>query len=453
MPCSEISSAWAAQRIKNLDLKTALKNAFLGNGTRSSDVVTSLIESFYYPRLGPGMMWERCRDLAASHGIDTHLRSRVVRIHHDDKRVSSVVVMGPDGATRRESCTSLISSMPIGNLVCAMDPPAPREVQDAARSLRYRDFLIVGLIVDRDRLFEDNWIYIHSPEVRVGRIQNFKNWSPDMVEDPNLSFVGLEYFANRGDALWSMPDDELIELATTEAQTIGLLDRNEVQSGTVVRMPRAYPVYDSEYETHLQVIRDWLDGWDNLFTVGRNGQHRYNNQDHSMLAGLFAARNVAGAELDVWSINEELSFHEEVGRNEAKGRGVSDRLTPTRIDGESKELLQTAFSTYDEVALGGAVGVTASIVLAVATAVLLLGSSEGFVPMLSLLGNYFFGYEVSFPGLAVGMVEAGLIGFVLGWIAARLINRLTSAFERDLERRLAALTTLEALDGGKVERS
>jgi hypothetical protein len=250
-----------------------------------------------------------------------------------------------------------------------------------------------------------------------------------------------------------MPDDELIELATTEAQTIGLFDRNEVQSGTVVRMPRAYPVYDSEYETHLKVMRDWLEHFDNLFTVGRNGQHRYNNQDHSMLAGLFAARNVAGAELDLWSINEELSFHEEVNRDEAKARGVSDRLTPTRIDDESKELLQTAFSTYDEVALGGAVGVTASIVLAVATAVLLLGSSEGFVPMLSLLGNYLFGYEVSFPGMAVGMVEAGLIGFVLGWIAARLINRLTSAFERDVERRLAALTTLEGLDGGKVERS
>jgi ABC-type Fe3+/spermidine/putrescine transport system ATPase subunit len=228
--------------------------------------------------------------------------------------------------------------------------------------------------------------------------------------------------------------------------TVRILGRDPIADGTELR--RRIGVVPPK-----PALYDQLDGWDNLFTVGRNGQHRYNNQDHSMLAGLFAARNVAGAELDLWSINEELSFHEEVGRDEAKARGVSDRLTPTRIDGESKELLQTAFSTYDEVALGGAVGVTASIVLAVATVVLLLGPSEGFVPMLSLLGNYLFGYEVSFPGMAVGMVEAGLIGFVLGWIAARLINRLTSAFERDLERRLAALTTLEALDGGKVERS
>ena len=251
MPCSEISAAWAAQRIKNLDLKTAIKNAFLGNGSRGSDVVTSLIERFYYPRLGPGMMWERCRDLAAKQGIETHLQSRVVRVQHDGQRVSSVDVEGPDGRIRRESCGSLISSMPIGSLIRAMDPAAPKEVRDAAENLRYRDFLIVGLIVERDHLFADNWIYIHSPEVRVGRIQNFKNWSPEMVSDPKLSFVGLEYFANRGDNLWSMSDDELVELGASEAQTIGLFDPSEVRDGTVVRMPRAYPIYDGEYETHL----------------------------------------------------------------------------------------------------------------------------------------------------------------------------------------------------------
>jgi protoporphyrinogen oxidase len=451
MPCSEISAAWAAQRIKNLDLMTALKNAFVRNGTRNGEIVASLIERFHYPRLGPGMMWERCRDLAAGHGIETHLRSRVFRIDHDGSRVRSVDVVGPDGENRREACGSLISSMPIGSLARAMHPAAPRKVLDAAANLRFRDFLIVGLIVDRPRLFPDNWIYIHSPEVRVGRIQSFKNWSPDMVSDPELSFIGLEYFVNRGDDLWSMDDDELVELGTREATKIGLFEADEVRSGTVVRMPRAYPVYDNEYESHLKVLREWLGGFDNLSTVGRNGQHRYNNQDHSMLAGLYAARNVAGASHDLWSINEDRSFHEEVRDEDGEARAVRDRLTPTRADQHLDELLQAAFARYDAVALGGAVGITASLGLAVTTAVLLLGADESFVPMLSLLGNYLFGYEVSWPGLAVGMVEAGLAGYGLGWIAAKLINLLVSTFERTLERRLATLTTLEAMSGGNSE--
>ncbi len=452
MPCSEISAAWAAQRIKNLDLVTVVKNALSGNGTRSSDVVVSLIERFYYPRLGPGMMWERCRELAASHGIETHMRSRVVRVHHDGTRVNEVGVVGADGEERREPCGSLISSMPVGSLVCAMDPPAPKAIQDAARSLRYRDFLIVGLIVDREYLFKDNWIYIHAPEVRVGRVQNFKNWSPDMVGDPGVSFVGLEYFVNRGDSLWTMPDDQLVEMAASEAQTIGLFERHEVGAGTVVRVPRAYPVYDGEYETHLQVLRDWIDRFDNLYTVGRNGQHRYNNQDHSMLAGLGAARNVAGARLDLWSINEDATFHEEVEREEAKVGGLRDRLVPSRIDVGIDDLLQAAFPRYDEIALGGATGITTSISLLVATAVLLLGSDQAFVPMLSLLGNFLFGYRVSWPGLAVGVAEAGLLGFAVGWMTARLVNLLTWAAERDLERKLAALTTLEDMDGEDVAR-
>jgi hypothetical protein len=339
--------------------------------------------------------------------------------------------------------------MPIGSLIRAMDPAAPKEARDAAENLRYRDFLIVGLIVERDHLFADNWIYIHSPEVRVGRVQNFKNWSPEMVADPKLSFVGLEYFANRDDELWSMSDDELVELGAFEAKTIGLFDPSEVQSGTVVRMPRAYPIYDGEYETHLKVLRNWLDRFENLSTVGRNGQHRYNNQDHSMLAGLFAARNVAGTrELDLWSINEESSFHEEVSREEAKGLAVRDRLTPSPVESKIEGLLHAAFAHYDEVALGGAVGITASLGLAAATAAMLWLSNEGFVPMLSLLGNYLFGYKVSWPGLAVGVVEAGLLGFGLGWFAARLSNLLIAAFERDFERKLAALTTLEMLEGG-----
>ncbi len=448
MPCSEISAAWAAQRIKNLDLKTALKNAFLGNGAGNGEVVTSLIDRFLYPRLGPGMMWERCRDLAASNGIETHLRSRVVRVHHAGARVEAVEVEGPDGETRREEAGALISSMPIGALVRAMQPAAPAEVLAAADSLRYRDFLIVGLIVDRAELFPDNWIYVHAPEVRVGRVQSFKNWSPEMVSDPELSFIGLEYFANRGDDLWNMTDDDLVELGAAEAGVIGLFEPGEVRAGTVVRMPRAYPVYDAGYETRLQTLRDWLERFDNLYTVGRNGQHRYNNQDHSMLAGLFAARGVAGEKLDLWSINEDQSFHEELSGEEAERHGMRDRLTPSRAETDVESMLQDAFALYDEVAMGGAVGITASLALAIATAALLLGSGQEFVPMLSLLGQYLFGYQVTWPGLLIGTIEAGLVGFGLGWFTARMINLMVAAFERSLERRLATMTTLEAMTGG-----
>ncbi len=449
MPCSEISAAWAAQRIKNLDLMTALRNALLGNAGAGGRVVTSLIERFHYPRLGPGMMWERCRDLAAARGVHTHLGTRVVRVLHDGGRVHAVDVVGPDGDTRREPCDALISTMPVGDLVRAMDPAPPAEVLDAAGKLRHRDFLIVALIVERDQLFPDNWIYVHSPEVHVGRVQNFKNWSPDMVDDPAVSFIGLEYFTNQGDALWERSDEELIALGTAEAATIGLFSPGEVRAGTVVRMPKAYPVYDGEYEQHLHTLRGWLDRMDNLFTVGRNGLHRYNNQDHSMLTALYAVRNLTGARRDVWTVNEEASFHEEI-RGEA-GEGVRDRLTPSPAGGSLDGLLQEAFPDYDEVALGGAFGITATAVLALATALLLWGPNDGFVPMLSLLGHYLFGYQVSWPGLLVGMVEAGLAGFVLGWIVARLVNLFTAMLLRDLERRLATLTTLEAVDGGSVD--
>ena len=230
-----------------------------------------------------------------------------------------------------------------------------------------------------------------------------------MVSEPALSFIGLEYFANRGDDLWSMADDELVELGAAEARTIGLFEPHEVRAGTVVRMPRAYPVYDGDYEAHLEVLRRWLDGFDNLYTVGRNGQHRYNNQDHSMLAGLYAAqkRRRRRARPVVDQRGRELSRRGAAAKR--RRTGVRDRLTPSRVDGEVEALLRDRLrAATTRSRSGGAVGITASLALAVATAVLLLGADDSFVPMLSLLGNYLFGYEVSWPGLAVGMVEAGL---------------------------------------------
>jgi protoporphyrinogen oxidase len=452
MPCAQISAAWAAQRIKNLDLKTALRNAFLGN-RRDGEVVTSLIEQFYYPRLGPGMMWERCRDLATASGIETELRTSIVRIRHDGTRVTAVDVRDPSGATRSEPCRSLISSLPIGDMARVMDPPPPADVLDAAARLRHRDFLIVGLLVKRDRVFPDNWIYVHSPEVRVGRVQNFKNWSPEMVADPATSFIGLEYFVNVGDDLWSRTDDELISMGAAEAETIGLFAAGEVEAGTVVRMPKAYPVYDGEYTEHLDTLRTWLARFDNLYTVGRNGQHRYNNQDHSMVTGLLAARRIAGVQpaADVWGVNVEETFHEEVRKDDRTAGTVGDRLTPRPAGTRLDDLLSDAFPRYDEVAFGGALGIVVMALLATATILMLTDGQGTFVPMLSLLGNYLFGYAVSWPGVAIGMIEAGVWGFGTGWLIARLINVTSGMVLRNVERRLAALTTLEAIDGGRVE--
>lgn len=269
-----------------------------------------------------------------------------------------------------------------------------------------------------------------------------------MVDDPAVSFIGLEYFVNQGDDLWRLPDDELVALGTREAETIGLFEARDVGSGTVVRMPRAYPVYDGDYERHVETLRGWIDAFDNLFTVGRNGQHRYNNQDHSMLTGLLAARNVAGARFDVWGVNEEQSFHEEVRDD---GVSVRDRLTPQPVADDIEAFVREAFPVYDEVALGGAFAVTAMVVLGLATLLMLSERAAAFVPMLSLLGNFLFGYAVSWPGLALGMVEAGVWGFALGWAIARLVNVLTTWTLKGLERRLAALSTLEAIDGGTIE--
>lgn len=220
--------------------------------------------------------------------------------------------------------------MALRDLILALDPPPPDEVLRAAHALRYRDFLSVVLIVDRPEVFPDNWIYVHSPQVKLGRIQNYKNWSPDMVPDARLSALGLEYFLWDSDPEWNWPDARLIELGIRECVHLGLIRRGEIRDGTVIRAEMAYPIYDREYQNWLQVIRGYLAQFDNLQTVGRNGLHRYNNMDHSMLTGLYAASNVLGVRpvLDVWSVNTEASYHEE-GAAGAHGL-YGDRLTPQR---------------------------------------------------------------------------------------------------------------------------
>jgi protoporphyrinogen oxidase len=211
-----------------------------------------------------------------------------------------------------------ISSMPLTELVQKLDEPAPPAVLEASRKLNYRDFLTVCLIVDREHLFDDNWIYIHDPEVKVGRIQNYKNWSPDMVADTRKTGLGLEYFCNEGDDLWSRSDADLVELAKRELQQLGLAQYQDVVDGVVYRVPKSYPVYDATYQTHLAVLREFVNGLDNVQTIGRNGLHRYNNQDHAMLTGMKAVSNlVDGTSHDLWSVNSDQEYHEEV-RSEAK---------------------------------------------------------------------------------------------------------------------------------------
>ncbi|MEI2806631.1 MAG: FAD-dependent oxidoreductase [Albidovulum sp.] len=307
----EIRADWAAQRIKNLSLFKAVWNAISG-----SNDTTSLIEEFQYPRLGPGMMWERTAELVEEQGGEVHLRSEVLRVNRKGNRVTSIDVRhwhedGRDPVTERVEGDHFINSMALRDLIHAFDPPPPPEVVAAADKLRYRDFLIVTLVLDHADPFKDNWIYIHSPKVKVGRIQNFRAWSKEMLPDQNTASIGMEYFCQEGDGLWTMTDEELRALASKELEQLGLAKASDVIGAAIIRQPKAYPVYDGEYRAALDVLEEWILSLENFQTVGRNGLHRYNNQDHSMLSAMYAARNVLGEKNDVWDVNVERSYHEE----------------------------------------------------------------------------------------------------------------------------------------------
>jgi protoporphyrinogen oxidase len=329
IPCNEIRADWAAQRIKNLSLRKAVWNAISG-----SNDTTSLIEEFDYPRLGPGMMWEAFRDRILDKGGEVRMEQRVRKIHRDDRAIRAVEVENTaDGSTYLFSADQFISSMPITTLVENMVPAAPAHVQRAAAQLKYRDFLIVTLILKKKDLFPDNWIYIHSPDVKVGRIQNFRSWSDEMLPDDEHSSIGMEYFCQENDALWTMDNADLVKMAEKELRTLNLVGDAEVVDGTVIRQPKAYPVYDHEYAQALEVIRNWLDNFPNLQLVGRNGMHRYNNQDHSMLTAMLAVKNILGEKHDLWSVNVEQEYHEEDEQpvQEIRQPEYGERLQPVRV--------------------------------------------------------------------------------------------------------------------------
>src|SRR5438270_89397 len=278
----------AAQRIKILSLLTAVMNAIMPK--KSQKEITSLIEEFQYPKYGPGMMWEVCTEKVEAQGSKVVMESRTTAIRHRDGKATSVVVESEGGQTEH-ACTHVISSMPISALIMAMDPPAPAEVQAAATGLAYRDFLTVALVVPESAGFPDNWIYVHSPEVRLGRIQNFGSWSPYLVKE-GRTCLGLEYFVFEGDDLWASDDADLVELGKRELERIGLVKASDVEAGYVVRMPKAYPVYDETYRANVDTMPAWIDAnAPNVYPVGRNGMHRYNNQDHSMYTAMLSVEN------------------------------------------------------------------------------------------------------------------------------------------------------------------
>lgn len=452
MSCSEISADWAAQRIKNLDLLTAVRNALLGSKTSATGgVVTTLIDEFHYPRHGPGQMWEDCRRKLEARGTTVSMRRRVVGIRHDGGRVRSMRVRDSSGDEDEVVGDQFLSSMPIRTLIRCLDPLPPPAVVAAAGALRYRDFLTIALIIDRADLFPDNWIYIHSDEVKVGRIQNFKNWSPDMVPDPRYTVLGLEYFVQEDDEVWSMDDAALVELGRREVATLNLASAGDVIDGAVVRMPKAYPVYDGGYQDALRRIRDWLAGLENLQLIGRNGQHRYNNQDHSMVTAVYASRNIAGDRYDVWDVNVEGDYHEEHGdRGETTVAG-GDRLVPGRVAQPSLEdALGQVFAKYDPAALGLSVGVVAGALVFLATAVLLLKGGDPIGPNLSLLGNYLLGYEVSWGGAVLGLVEAGLGGFGFGYLLGWMINGVINRERQLLLSRVEGMRSMNLFEGDEL---
>jgi protoporphyrinogen oxidase len=299
----ELRAEWAAQRIADLSIWSALRSALPGAG---GDTPKSLIEEFRYPRLGPGQMWEEMARRVQRDGGEIRLQAPVEGLEHEDGRITAVRAGG-----ERVEVAAAISSIPLRTTVGVAEPAPPREVTVAAAGLRYRDFLTVALPVEGEPPFPDNWVYVHDPRARVGRIQNFRAWSPWMTPDPRRSCLGLEYFCFEGDDLWCASDEELVELGRREVAALGLVDADRVAGGHVVRVPKAYPVYDADYAGRVERIRGWLGGFSNLQQVGRNGLHRYNNSDHSMLTAMRAVENLCdGAGHDVWAVNADSVYHE-----------------------------------------------------------------------------------------------------------------------------------------------
>lgn len=308
IPCGQIQAEWAAQRIKGLSLMSALKNAFFPD---KSGKIKTLIDEFKYPRYGPGMMYEKMAENIEKRGGNILKESAIVKINHENFAAKSVIVKNNRGEEKEYLADNFLSSMPITELIEKLEPAAPEEVIAAAKKLSYRSFITISVILNSPNPFPDTWIYIHSPEVKMGRIQNFKKWSPFMVPDDGKTALGLEYFASEGDALWNMRDEDLLKLGMEELEKIGLGERSSFVDGFVSRVPKTYPVYDAAYPENLEMIKTYLKKFKNLQPIGRYGMFKYNNMDHSILTGIYAAENILGAHHDIWEVNVDQEYHEE----------------------------------------------------------------------------------------------------------------------------------------------
>lgn len=303
---NKIGSDWASQRIKNLSLSKAILNAFFKD--KSGEVITTLIDEFKYPKFGPGMMWETAYTKLTNKGHKIVLNSKVKKIEKYETNSYKVILKSGDVFEAEH----VITSMPLASLPSTIYPNENKETKLSGESLKFRDFLSVALVLDVEDAFPDNWIYIHEPGVKVGRIQNYGSWSPYLIKE-GMTCLGLEYFVNENDNMWNSSDDDLIELAKRELEYLKIIDTGKIKNGYVVRMPKAYPVYDLEYQQNITVIRRWLENnHANIHPIGRNGMHRYNNQDHSMVAGVLTVRNILNKETNnIWEINVEDEYHEE----------------------------------------------------------------------------------------------------------------------------------------------
>jgi protoporphyrinogen oxidase len=334
MSCDEISADWAAQRIKGLDLMTAVIDGLgrsLGLRRKSGAGAKTLIESFRYPRRGPGMMWDACAAKVRGLGGEIVMDRRVAGLEWDaDAMLWKVATVSEAGPAENFLARNVISSAPMRELTSMIEPAPP--CANEAGKLSYRDFLTVVLIGDSQVQIPDNWVYIHDPAVKVGRVQNFRSWSPELIPDPHSTCLGLEYFCFEGDGLWTAADEVLIELAKSEISAIGLMRGEDVKDACVVRQRKAYPVYDEEYRDNVEVVRETLARlYPTLHLVGRNGMHKYNNQDHAMMTGLLTALNIiAGEKLyDPWDVNEDAEYGE-AGVSGAREALASERLVPRR---------------------------------------------------------------------------------------------------------------------------
>jgi protoporphyrinogen oxidase len=421
--CSELKAEWAAQRIKDLSLKTVLLSMFV----KPKKTIKTLIDQFDYPRRGPGMMWNAVKELVERRGGLVRLNSNVAGIRINGKCIDSVLIAN-NGHKEIIQGTDFISSMPITEFIKKLDPAPPAEVLEAAEKLKYRDFLTVCLIVNKPTLFPDNWIYVHDPEVKLGRIQNFKNWSPQMVPDLTKTSLGLEYFCTEGDELWAMSDGELIELGKRELERIGLALPADIEDGCVFRVPKAYPIYDSEYRDYLATVKNFVSELENYQTIGRNGLHRYNNQDHAMVTGMLSVRNIMfGEKNDLWSVNTDQEYQEEV------------EIAPDVAVETLKEAFSKAFAKLDRFALGLSTGVMFGLLLFLGTLVLVLKGGEVVGPNLGLLDQFFFGYSVTLPGSLLGFIYGFITGFIAGWSFAFLRNAVLFAYAVLIQRRAERL--------------